>query len=365
MSIKSVRLQYSDLALGGSSHKEYRLFLEKKDGGYVVNYENGRIGDTLHPGTRTVTPLPLEEAEQKYNSILAGKLKDGYSLVKNGTVAEAPSSPLPVAPMTNRTPFPVSKLAEINEEDAGTYVKSLGYYMQPKIDGQRRQLRYANGVYTGYNKLGNPVPVSQALAADLALLKLQSFFLDGEIVGDDYIAFDIFMANGKEVSGAPYSQRLELLELLPKRKARSHFIVIPTWKTVVAKREALKCLKEERAEGAAFKNTNMPYHAGVSTQDFKLKFLKSCTCEVIRIGDKGHDSATLAVLDDGKLREVGRASMIGKDKGIQVGSLVEVVFLNFTGSRLYQPRIVALRDDQSEADSIAKVMAGLKQGVSV
>ena len=47
---------------------------------------------------------------------------------------------------------------------------------------------------------------------------------------------------------------------------------------------------------------------------------------------------------------ISRASMIGKDPTIQVGDVVEVDYLAWTGASLLQPRIIRKRYDKRAGD---------------
>lgn len=63
----------------GSSNKEYHLQLDEVKGGFIVNFQYGRVGNALQVGTKTPTPVTLEEAEKIYNKILKEKTGKGYS----------------------------------------------------------------------------------------------------------------------------------------------------------------------------------------------------------------------------------------------------------------------------------------------
>lgn len=62
----------------GNSNKEYHIQLVKADGGYVVNFQYGRIGNTLKEGTKTPEPVSLEVAEEIYEKLLKEKTAKGY-----------------------------------------------------------------------------------------------------------------------------------------------------------------------------------------------------------------------------------------------------------------------------------------------
>jgi hypothetical protein len=120
----------------------------------------------------------------------------------------------------------------------------------------------------------------------------------------------------------------------------------PTWFSVNDKAKAYRAQVEKRAEGVVFKLASAPYRAGRNGSHFKVKFVKSASCKVLRTREGDKDNAVLALLDrDGQWREVGKVSTLGKGR-IETGQIVEALYLYATeGRRLYQPRIVGLRTD--------------------
>lgn len=194
--------------------------------------------------------------------------------------------------------------------------------------------------------------------------------MDGELIGNHYHAWELMMANGIVLAPEPYSDRFRELDGIPQTDALNGIgvTVCLTYVTTRAKHVAMAELLKTRAEGIVFKLHTAPYRAGRNGQHKKFKFIKTATCKVVRVGDKGHDSATLALYDKAikSWVEVGRASMIGKDKRIGVGSLVEVLFLYATKCRrLYQPRIKCLRNDVDEsACTVSQLAHAFKEGVA-
>jgi bifunctional non-homologous end joining protein LigD len=337
--MKSTTLLFSDLATGGSSHKEYRAHLLKQGNNYVVTFEYGRQGGTLIAGTKTPKPVSLEDAERIYEALVREKLSKGYVGAEASSKAAAKSVPN----SAGRTKYPVELLDEITRAEAEALVKDSQYIMQVKLNGHRRQIEKTKDGFIGYNKKGEPVPIPAELVKSLNVMKLKTFFIDGELVGDRYYAFDILNANGKDLKTQPYRERWSILD------SYAPGFVPDTWQSTAQKQAGLAMLLKNRAEGAVFKLCSATYRAGRGTGR-KFKFVKTCTCRILALATKGHDNASLGLLKDGNWINVGGASMIGKDKNIRVGSLVEVRFLYFTGSRLYQPRIERIREDQTEKD---------------
>ena len=73
--MKSISLVFQE----GNSNKEYHIQLEKSGDGHVVNFQYGRICNALQSGTKTPTPVSLEEAEKIFNKLEKEKRAKGYS----------------------------------------------------------------------------------------------------------------------------------------------------------------------------------------------------------------------------------------------------------------------------------------------
>jgi bifunctional non-homologous end joining protein LigD len=343
--------------MGGSSDKEYHLQIELILGsGYMVNFQYGRRGGTMQPGTKTPRPVPEAEARRIFDRLVAEKTGKGYAPGQSRNTAVQPSpSRLKDDPdameaaittaQAIRTKYPVEKLGEIGLNDVERFLTSANYFMQRKEDGERRQIAKTEAGVVGYNKLGNAVELPRVLVAEINRLNMRTLFLDGEIIGDRYIAWDLLMADGVSIASQAYETRLaKLTKLIPaKNKLLS---IVPTWDKTAQKQGALALLKKNRGEGVAFKLKTAPYRAGIGSHK-KFKFLKSASCYVSAVGINGKSNAELSLLDDrtGEWVEVAHASTIGKGK-IEKGMIVEVIFLNATaGRRLYQPRIKEVRED--------------------
>jgi predicted DNA-binding WGR domain protein len=323
-----------------------------------VNFQYGRIGSALKPGTKTPAPKAYDDAERIYNKLVAEKVREGYKVVSNGN-GTAPSVPVPVPSQPALQTFlPCELLEEITEGEAVALICDGRYYMQQKMDGQRRRVIKRNGQVFGLNRRAEPVPLSKPLHDELAQLPLESFDLDGEIVGESLIVFDALDLDG-DISTTAYSARFyRLLDLfedwrkgtLGELSPRQHLQPCPTWFSANDKAKAYRAQVEKRAEGVVFKLASAPYRAGRNGSHFKMKFVKSASCKVLRTREGDKDNAVLALLDhDGQWREVGKASTLGKGH-IETGQIVEALYLYATeGRRLYQPRIIGLRTDLDDS----------------
>jgi bifunctional non-homologous end joining protein LigD len=365
--IKATCLFYCDIPTGGTSDKEYRLQIVKQGPDYLVNYQFGRRGSTLQTGKQPKITTPvLAEAEKVYNRIVREQLAQGYTGGEASGNGAAMQSPVMPADSTARTPFGAELLEEIDTDEAVKLIRDDRYFMQPKLDGHRIQIHLlADGTVNGYNKKGTAVAIPAEVASEVKKLTDENIlFFDGELIGTQYIPFDLLIADGRDLTGLPYSERLRELEqyIPPKSK---HITCIVTYRILRQKTAGLAELKGRRAEGCAFKLAAATHRAG-RTQHKKYKFTKTCSAKVVKMGIKGHNNAAVALLDNGKWREVGRASMNGKDSRIKVGSIVEIIFLYVgAGGRLYQPRIKELRNDVAESEcTFDQLKNAYKEGVA-
>ena len=63
----------------GTSNKEYHAqVVQVAKDNYVVNFQYGRIGNTLQTGTKTPTAVSLTEANDVFDDLVASKEKKGY-----------------------------------------------------------------------------------------------------------------------------------------------------------------------------------------------------------------------------------------------------------------------------------------------
>jgi len=375
---KQVRLLFNDLNIGGRSDKEYALQLLSDGSRAAVAAQYGRRGGPLTSGylttgagwSKTVVEMTPEQAQAAYDRKLSEKQAGGYVAENSQATSDTPrpaSQPTEVSTLSSgveNAGEPLCELlTEIDEAAAERLVEDPNYWLQRKLDGQRRMIRKSAGKIVGINRKGQIVPLPPELEAEVKQLPLSTFLIDGEAIGESFVAFELLEADEPDLRARPYwyrfSNLLAALAQAEKESGGLHYIrPVETWFKTEQKQEGLKWLHEIRAEGAVFKRIEAPFRPGRNGQHFKNKFIKSCTCKVIakdgKDAAKGHNSVALGLLNaKGEWQEVGHASAIGKTflPADPLGVLAEVTYLYATeAGRLYQARITGIRTDVRETE---------------
>lgn len=184
---------------------------------------------------------------------------------------------------------------------------------------------------------------------------------DGEIIAEtgELWLFDLPQStagNGVEPSDPLAKRRLTLIGLARVLGDRVPKIrLTPQTTDAVDKARLLVAVEKNGGEGVMLKDLSAPYEGGVRVKhSVKAKFVKTADVVVMRRDAGGKKNAELAVWDPStrKYTAVGACSMIGKDDA-QAGDVVEVAYLNWTGTKLYQPRFLKIRTDKLPADCLA------------
>ena len=196
---------------------------------------------------------------------------------------------------------------------------------QEKIDGRRAVVTCIAGALSAQTRNGNPIKLP---AKARALLPLGNYIVDGELVGDDFTAFDVLSIGADDVRTMPYSERLRLLDGLN----------VPTITTVSgeqAKRALHAAVKAAGLEGVVFKRLAAKWRAGRTEHAVKLKNFLSDTFVVESFDGRGIEITTM----DG--RPAGRCAGCAN-----AGELVEIRFAHWTDAgKLMHPVIIGIRDD--------------------
>lgn len=232
-----------------------------------------------------------------------------------------------------------------------TLLQSEAWVMEQKLDGHRVMIHLRDGL-TPLVTTRNGNRYTRGLPPGLLEGMPQGeWLLDGELVGKTYYVFDILEANGLVRPESSLEHRRSVLEAFMSLVTTPHIRITYQAKTPEEKQALYVKCKVENAEGVMLKHKDSAYRPGLrSSEILKHKFTETADVVVLDVRDDGKDSVRLGAYDaTGNLVDVGRSSLIGKEKRgeIQKGDVLEVKYLYLgANGRLYQPTILHKRDDK-------------------
>lgn len=282
-------------------------------------------------------------------------------------VIEAAPAPAPVIGMPELRPMLAE---EVDADQLPRYIADDGWWAQQKVDGHRVLIHVQGGKVKVLGRSGqisqHGARFTQPAYADIT--RLPDCVIDGELVGDVLWLFDLpyHVAEGIDTE-SPYHKRQDALErTFHEWNPGDRYRLVPTARTPVEKGELALTLLKTRAEGVMLKDVTGAYQPGGRVRSvLKAKYVKEVDVFVTKIGEKGHDSYTLAVFRNGKEVEVGKCSAIGKATCVK-DDVITVRFLYLAeNDRLYQPRMIRKRDDKAKAECDWAQLAHAKVNKSV
>ena len=324
------------------SDKVYRIAIEPRDGGYVVNFAYGRSGSTLNTGTKTTTPVYYDAAQKIYDKVVRGKLAKGYVLAADSQTYVTGSRKV-----TDIRPQLLNAV-----EDPEPLLADEAFYLQPKHDGKRLLLHKQGFELTGINRRGIECGFPESIRAAAAALP-HNFLVDGEAVGDTFHVFDLLEIEFSDLRAIPYRDRLvKLLNLLAWGQ-NTAIQWVCTISGKAAKRRIFEELKGDNAEGVVFKRIGAPYSPGRPNSggdQLKYKFVETASVIVNAINAKR--SVAIAVWENGTLVPAGNVTVPADQLIPQVGDVVETRYLYAIGASgsLFQPVYLGVRDDIAAAE---------------
>ena len=337
---KSITLYFRD----GASDKLYQTTIEPKGAGFVVNFAFGRRGNTLQTGTKATEPVDYQTALGIYDKLVREKMAKGYTPGQDGTPYQG----------TQRQPFATGVLPQllnpIDQAAADRLIGDDGWWMQEKFDGKRILIRKDGDQVIGINRKGLVIALPQPVAEQALTVGDRQWLMDGEAVGDVYVAFDLLEADGEDHRQAGYDRRLTYLCRMLDSIGKGAVRLVQTACTATAKCQLLAQLRRDNREGAVFKRASAPYTPGRPASggdQLKLKFTATASCIVVK-GNGTKRSVALALLEGGNRVGVGNVTIPPRQQIPRAGSVVEVRFLYaYPGGSLFQPVFLGVRDDVS------------------
>jgi bifunctional non-homologous end joining protein LigD len=324
----------------GSSDKIYQAGIQPKDGGFVVHFAYGRRGSALTTGTKTQSPVDYQKAKAIYDKLVREKTAKGYTPGESGTPWQHSDK------AQQATGILPQLLNPIGEIEAIMLVRDPQWIMQEKFDGRRLLIRRSDNSTDGINRTGLIVSLPQVILNAVEALQGQ-FILDGELVGEQFIAFDLLELDGTDYRPLPCHERLLGLSDLIDHSS-PHLGMAETASNTATKAAMLDQLKVAKAEGVVFKRHDAAYTIGrpASGGDaLKLKFYETASFLVSQINEQR--SVSLALLHQDNIVPAGNVTIPPNREIPDKDDIVEVRYLYaFPESGcVYQPVYIGRRDD--------------------
>jgi bifunctional non-homologous end joining protein LigD len=334
---KSITLYFRE----GSSDKVYQASVQAQGAGFVVNFAFGRRGTTLQTSTKTAKPVDYQAAVKTYDKLVREKMAKGYTPGEDGTPYQGTEREDAATGI-----FP-QLLNPIDQDQAEKLIADNDWWMQEKFDGKRILIRKDGNQVTGINRKGLAVALPQPIS-DQALALSGQWLLDGEAIGDVYVAFDLLEKANTDLRKAPYIDRLTKLSRMLESSGKDPIRLVQTACTAAAKRELLAQFRRENREGVVFKRSTAPYASGRPASggdQLKLKFTATASCIVAKVNGTKR-SVALVLLEGGKRIAVGNVTIPPSQPIPTASSVVEVRYLYaYPGGSLFQPVCLGQRDD--------------------
>jgi bifunctional non-homologous end joining protein LigD len=334
---KSITLYFRE----GRSDKVYQASVGRSGAGFVVNFAFGRRGSTLQTGTKTAIPVDYQAAVKVYDKLVQEKMAKGYTPGADGTPYQGTKREDVATGV-----FP-QLLNSIDQGQAEQLVSDDGWWMQEKFDGKRILIRKDGEQVVGINRKGLAVALPQPIAEQALAIGDRQWLMDGEAVGDTYIAFDLLERGGIDLRAKPYNLRLAALHNLVSQSV-GVIRLVDTVKDAASKRSKLAQFRNDNREGAVFKRFSAPYRPGRPSSggdQLKLKFTATASCIVAKTNGAKR-SVALELLEGGKRIAVGNVNIPPSQNIPQARSVVEIRYLYaYPGGSLFQPVYLGQRDD--------------------
>jgi ATP-dependent DNA ligase len=164
-------------------------------------------------------------------------------------------------------PLPTSTLPPNEFNDPQSLFADDGYCAEEMLEGWRLLISKHGSVVRGFcrQRVGHAMPLS---VVNLARCHCGDFVLDGELVGESFIAFDILDANGVNLSSEPFELRRKLLDRM------SPFPMVALARGETNKTALLHHVREAGGVGIVFKRLDATYDPeqrlyGVKCQDYR------------------------------------------------------------------------------------------------
>lgn len=354
-------------------NKEYYVALRWVDGGWLQSSLYGPIDGTKAKGTAMGAPADYGTALKAFEKLVKDKrTKSGYEVVSDSWATDGETANAPAIQETKERsrgiPFNVHRaengmpredtglrpmLLDELEELPSNLIADARYWLQPKRDGERTfVVKESDGSVRGAQRHGLTKPLLMQVVDAALRVNAASFILDGELVGEVFVAFDLLQVNGTDFRAQTYDARLRMVSELVASANHGALEAIATHKDMADKERAFQRYQQEQIEGVVFKLAAGKYMPGNGNGNFKHKFWKTASCLITQVNTDRASVRMGLYGADGKLVDVGAISINGNREAFAVGQIVEVKYLYVLRAhgKLYQAGILRVRDDVDARD---------------
>lgn len=294
----------------------------------------------MNTGTKTTTPVPYPKAKSIYDKLVNEKTGKGYSPGADGIRYQSTSK-------EERSTGTLPQLLNpITADEVEALLNDDRFLLQEKFDGRRTLIQISSSGVRGINRNGLTIDLPETIAHTASAYG-QELLLDGELLGEIYIAFDLLEANGENLRNLSCQSRLTQLTQICTRLAYP-IQLAETVHGSKAKKAYYQKLLEKGKEGAVFKDANAHYAPGRPASggsQFKYKFYETASFIVYRINDQR--SVSLDLQNDSIRIPAGNVTIPPNRPIPRVGAVVEVRYLYAfpESGHVYQPVYLGERSD--------------------
>lgn len=354
----------------GSSDKLYVVQVQQHETAagteYVAMGYYGRRGAALSKTEKYRGPS-LPSAQAAADRLERDKRKEYTTLVVapgariSGMPSDAPvfggaSAPVSTSMPTRKPVVGILPMLAMvaKEEHVPDLLSHSNYGVQCKYDGERVPVSLRRSAIQATNRKGEARPLTGPVEAEFKKLLAQPDFsderetvLDGELMGDVYVAYDLITLRDNDMRLKSFDERFAALEEL---LANHQGLLAPTAWTESDKRAMLAKAQAEGWEGVIFRDVNAEYATGRSSGLLKHKLWETCTCRVLTVNAQRSIQVALRDETDNEVF-VGNVTVPVNQDIPAPDDLVEVRYLYaMAGGSLYQPTLLSIRTDLDEAD---------------
>jgi bifunctional non-homologous end joining protein LigD len=244
-------------------------------------------------------------------------------------------------------------------EAAAAKLLDENYAAQQKFDGKRILLTVDRSSITAHNRSGLVCEISRNILDQARQLQaIAPLILDGEWLNQTkaFHAFDLLEVDGTDIKPLFFSQRQDQLNRILAVANLPGINSVRTEYHQAGKVQLLQTIHDHNLEGVVLKAKNSPYKVGRQPDQFKFKF--TAVSSFVITGRNQKESVSLGAFDENNhLINCGDVKIRNRYFKVNEGMIIDVRYMHaFPSHLIYQPRMVAIRDDlQPEACTLSQL----------